>query len=254
MGLVGRAFDGASGAEAPAPLDNGFGTPGGGPLAALERALNDRAVKRERDSFRLLLRVGLLNLIGLALFGVAYSQGWVQEIITADTSGISIMIGVAFLLGLGLAIYRAVRISHELNQVRRYDPLVPSRVRHYLEAIRARNGGSRAISADALKLRMADRLGTIRHIASGLVLLGLIGTVLGFIESLAGVSAESAGSAEAISPMISALVQGMSVALYTTLVGSVLNLWLTANYRLLVSGTVSLVTALIDLGERHARD
>ena len=234
-------------------------SPGGaegvlGPLAALEQALEDRVAARDRLSYRLLLRFALLNLAGFALVGAAAGQGWIDTIVTADTSGLSVAIGGVFLFGLGLAFYRTLRISRELNQVRAYDPIVPSRVRQYFEAIWARNGGSRAISADALKLRLADRLGGVRHIATALVILGLIGTVLGFIEALGGVSANAAGSAEAIAPMVTTLIEGMSVALYTTLVGAVLNLWLMANYRLLASGTVSLITAIIDLGERHARD
>jgi hypothetical protein len=51
--------------------------------------------------------------------------------------------------------------------------------------------------------------------------------------------------------MISTLIGGMSVALYTTLVGAVLNVWLMVNYRLLESGTVRLLAALIERGERH---
>ncbi len=53
--------------------------------------------------------------------------------------------------------------------------------------------------------------------------------------------------------MVSTLIEGMSTALYTTLVGAVLNLWLMANHRLLSSGTVHLITALVEFGERHAR-
>jgi hypothetical protein len=52
--------------------------------------------------------------------------------------------------------------------------------------------------------------------------------------------------------MVSTLITGMSVALYTTLVGSLLNVWLMVNVRLLESGTVKLLTATIELGERHA--
>ena len=58
---------------------------------------------------------------------------------------------------------------------------------------------------------------------------------------------------ETIGPMVSTLITGMSVALYTTLVGSLLNVWLMVNVRLLESGTVQLLTATIELGERHAR-
>ena len=64
---------------------------------------------------------------------------------------------------------------------------------------------------------------------------------------------QTAGDVDAIGPMVTMLIDGMSVALYTTLVGAVLNIWLMVNYRLLESGTVTLLTAIVDLGERHAR-
>jgi adenosylcobinamide amidohydrolase len=53
--------------------------------------------------------------------------------------------------------------------------------------------------------------------------------------------------------MVSTLIRGMSTALYTTLVGSVLNIWLMVDYRLLATGTVKLVTTVTELGERHGR-
>jgi hypothetical protein len=53
--------------------------------------------------------------------------------------------------------------------------------------------------------------------------------------------------------MISTLIAGMSTALYTTLVGSVLNIWLMINYHILAGGTVKLITALFEFGEEHAR-
>ena len=53
--------------------------------------------------------------------------------------------------------------------------------------------------------------------------------------------------------MVSTLISGMSTALYTTLVGSVLNVWLMINYHVLAGGTVRLITALLEFGEEHAR-
>ncbi|MGD9539166.1 MAG: MotA/TolQ/ExbB proton channel family protein [Alphaproteobacteria bacterium] len=240
----------------PAEMTAGDGDPPAalGPIAMLEQALGERRAAHDRLRHRLLLRFVVLNLGGFALVGAAYGQGWIDTILKADGSGLSLLMGALFLFGLGLAAHRAVRISRELNLVRAFDPLFPSRVRQYLDAVRARSGGSRALSAGALKLRLADRLGGVRYIANALVIIGLIGTVLGFIMALGGVTTEGASSAEAIGPMVTTLIEGMSVALYTTLVGAVLNLWLNANHRLLMSGTVSLVAAIIDLGERHARD
>ena len=53
--------------------------------------------------------------------------------------------------------------------------------------------------------------------------------------------------------MISKLILGMSVALYTTLVGAVLNIWLMVCYHVLASGTLRLVTAIVERGELDAR-
>ena len=47
--------------------------------------------------------------------------------------------------------------------------------------------------------------------------------------------------------MVSTMIAGLSTALYTTLVGAVLNVWLMINYRILAGGTVKLITALIEI-------
>ena len=48
------------------------------------------------------------------------------------------------------------------------------------------------------------------------------------------------------------LLHGMAMALFKTLVGSVLNVWLMVNYRLLESGATHLITRLVETGERDA--
>ena len=101
---------------------------------------------------------------------------------------------------------------------------------------------------------MSSRFGSVRHIANTLVLLGLIGTVVGFIIALSAVDVNLAADIDSVGPMISTLIGGMSVALYTTMVGAILNIWLMINYRLLLGGTVNLITSVVELGERYARD
>ncbi len=53
--------------------------------------------------------------------------------------------------------------------------------------------------------------------------------------------------------MVATLISGMSVALYTTLVGAVLYVWLTVNHRILTSGSINLIGAIIELGEARER-
>jgi hypothetical protein len=53
--------------------------------------------------------------------------------------------------------------------------------------------------------------------------------------------------------MVGELISGMSVALYTTLLGAALNLWLMINYHLLGRAAERLVLDLVALGESRAR-
>jgi MotA/TolQ/ExbB proton channel family len=200
--------------------------------------------------YLLLLRFAILNLTGLALLLAAWAQGWVGAVLAADTTGIVALIGCAFALGLGLCGRRIAGVSRELNELASPRPDPRSRAGAYLAAVRGLDPQARANVAGALRLKLAHRGGLVRLFANSLVLLGLIGTVVGFVLALAGVSAEGARDVEAVGPMVAGLVAGMSVALHTTLVGSVLSLWLTLNHRLLETGLVHLFTALVERGER----
>ncbi|MDP6475992.1 MAG: MotA/TolQ/ExbB proton channel family protein [Alphaproteobacteria bacterium] len=224
------------------------------PLAELEKALEGREFSLERHRFLLLLRFLLVNLVGFALLGAAYLQGWVGKALASDSTGMVVLIFGLFVVGLVLCGWKVWRASSELNQIKAFDPLRPSRVGGYLSAIRLRTAESRSITAELLKLKLSNRIGVVRQIANSLVLLGLIGTVVGFIIALSGVDVDLAADVNSVGPMISTLIGGMSVALYTTLVGAVLNIWLMVNYRLLLNGTVNLVTSVVELGERYARD
>ena len=201
--------------------------------------------------YLLALRFGTINLIAFALLGAAWVQGWLTSLVVTDTTHLIAAITGVFIVGLVMCARIALQLSDELNQIRARHPRPASRVAAYLGSIAGRDGQSRAILASTLKLKLASRIGPVRHLANSLVILGLIGTVLGFIIALSGVDPETAADVSSIGPMVSTLIDGMSVALYTTLVGSVLNVWLMLNYRLVESGTVRLLTAIVELGERR---
>jgi hypothetical protein len=118
----------------------------------------------------------------------------------------------------------------------------------------AGDGASRATLAAAMRLRLAQKIAPVRHVAGWLVLLGVVGTILGFIIALyGGVDPDAASSVEAVGPMVAAVLQGIGMAFFKTLTGSVLNLWLMAGYRILEEGSVQLATHLAELGEDAAR-
>jgi hypothetical protein len=203
--------------------------------------------------YLLVLRFAVLNLTGCALVGGIWAQGWLDQMIATDRYHLVKLNVSVFLVGLALCASRIWKLSRELNELGSGRLWAGSRVGQYLLRIRGLEPASRALIAESLKMKFAVRLGHIRHLASTIVLIGLIGTVVGFIIALSGVNGEAASDARAIAPMISTLLFGMAIALYKTLVGSVLNLWLTMNYRLLEAGSVHLVTAAIDRGESDAR-
>ena len=89
-----------------------------------------------------------------------------------------------FVYGLAICALKVLVTSVELNQVRDPRRYPGSRVACYLESLRGRDGQRRAICASTLKLKLASRLASIRHLANSLVMFGLIGTVIGFIIAL----------------------------------------------------------------------
>lgn len=215
-----------------------------------------QAKDRVQDPHRyfLVLRFALLNLVAAALLGVAYIHGLVNMVIEADRTYLSVVIFLVFVGGFGVCARKVWQTSRELNALREYDPAAESSVMRYVTPLLGHDAESRANLAGAVRLRLSHRIAIVRHIANSLVLLGLIGTVLGFIIALSGVDPERAADISAIAPMVSTLIRGMSTALYTTLVGAILNVWLMANHQLLAGGTVKLIAALVELAEDHARD
>ena len=224
---------------------------GPGPLARLADAW--MAGQDAAHRYLLLLRFLLVNLAGTAFLAVAWLQGWIGLLLAADRTRLVSAIGLLFLLGLVWCTQRVLVVSRELNALESgaLDPA--SRVGTYLRDVAGRDAGTRGNLAAILKLKLFARIAPVRHLANSLVLLGLVGTVLGFIIALSGVDPQLASDVSAVGPMISTLIDGMSVALHTTLVGALLNIWLMVAYRILEGGTVRLFTKTVELGERHVR-
>ena len=222
---------------------------GGVPGAMLARIRDGGATPY---SYLLWFRFSIVNMAAAAIVVVAYLQGWIGMVLQADNTGLCLLIFGAFAVGLAFSAQKAFETSRELNCAREFDPPRWSRAARYLEAVSGRNADSRSMMASALKLKLATRIAVVRHIGNSLVVLGLIGTVIGFIIALSGVDPETVGDVKAVGPMVSTLIQGMSVALYTTLVGSVLNIWLMINYQMLAGGTANLIATIVESGESHA--
>jgi hypothetical protein len=77
------------------------------------------------------------------------------------------------------------------------------------------------------------RWNDVEWLATHVVRIGLLGTVIGLIIAFAAAKTGGSTDPNEIKPMISAVVEGMYVSLYATLLGIGTNLWLKINLRLL---------------------
>jgi len=203
--------------------------------------------------YLLIVRFTLFNVVALGFAFIAYMEGLLDGIMEGTIFLMCFLIFLVFLYGLVMCAVKMWRTSVELNDLKTRDPDPDSRAGKYLLELDLKDGESRSIRAQTVRLKLSNRISVVRHTANSLVFLGLVGTVIGFIIALSGVDPKSVSSAEAVAPMVATLIQGMSIALNTTLIGAILYLWLIINHRMLASGTVNLINTIIELGESRVR-
>ena len=199
----------------------------------------------------LVLRFALLNIVASGLLVATYLQGWLDDALSGYTAWLSLAICAVFVFGFLLCALRIWRTNYELNAVQQDEPPRLSRVADYLANVAGRSAESRTIVANLLHSRLTSQIVVVRQTADSLVFFGLVGTVIGFIVALSGVDPETGTRVEEVAPMVATLVAGMSIALYTTLVGAVLHVWLMVNHRLLATGTSQLFNNIVELGEQR---
>jgi hypothetical protein len=79
----------------------------------------------------------------------------------------------------------------------------------------------------------ARRWQDVQWLATHVVRIGLLGTVVGLIIAFSAAGQSGSANPDQIKPLIAAVVNGMYVSLYATLLGIGTNLWLKINLRLL---------------------
>ncbi len=200
--------------------------------------------------YLLILRYSLINLVGLIFLFVLITQGYVTKAIKADITNMVIVILTLFAVGFVLAAYRTFWLSRELNYS--FFKILPnhSLAKEFLQSSKKLDASSRNNLAASLRIKLSSKINYIKFMANTLVILGLIGTVIGFIIALSGVDGSVSSNPEEVSKMVSTLIQGMSVALYTTLVGSICSVWLNICYQIMSTGANNLLSKIIELGEK----
>ena len=205
--------------------------------------------------YLLIFRFALLNAACFGVLGAAWLQGWLDAMLESSARLMCLGVFGVFLVGLVVCTFKIVRTSLELNQVRAGSPAPGSRAAGHFDRFPGGDADDRRLAVELLRFRMTNSVSIVGHIANALVFLGLVGTVIGFIVALSSVEPEAIGSVRQVAPMVSSLIEGMGIALYTTLVGAVLHVWLIVNHRMLATGTLHLYNAIVELDasrHRHA--
>lgn len=154
---------------------------------------------------------------GVALFTGWWLQthGWWRTLVEGDPSGISVGIVVLTVIVTGWCGRRAWQLQIEA------EPGAAWR-RAYAHELRA----TPEVASQLLSERTHGAHETAWWFAAAAIKLGLLGTVVGFIVMATQIGRMPSFDLDQVQNLLKQMTQGMAIALYTTLVGLIANLWL----------------------------
>ncbi|MYB33903.1 MAG: MotA/TolQ/ExbB proton channel family protein [Gammaproteobacteria bacterium] len=209
-----------------------------------------------------------LIISGLVLFGffLLWRYRFIDQVIEADITRLSIIIGAVFLgacVYLGIGAYRLSQMNVRfLDRFQHGDADTTRKaesnaVDEYLDLM-LQPGLENAPHDESMHAWLAEqihkghRLGWF--ISDSLIRLGLVGTVIGFIIMLGSVYDLEGDDVSVLQDLMSSMGGGMQVALYTTLTGISLSLVLGIYCKYLDSGADELVSRVIQHTVRSRRE
>jgi hypothetical protein len=141
-----------------------------------------------------------------------WSTGYLRPVFATDQSRLTFAIAALFAVGWLWAWKEVITVSRALNASKR--------------------DGARPAS-EAVRDKALAKTEWLGSLSEWLVGLGLLGTIVGFSMALSGIDQGTVASANGAQSAVTALMQGMRVALNTTLLGAALALWHEVNVRML---------------------
>lgn len=166
----------------------------------------------ERLAWAWMLMAGLMLFVAWWM----HEQGWWRRLVDGDPSGIS---WVIVLLAVAVTGWCGQRVR--LLQAEARAPAGPWR-----QAYRRELAQGPAEAGQLLAERSHGPHETAWWFAAATIKLGLLGTVVGFIVMAAQLGRSQSFELAEVQQLLQQMTAGMAIALYTTLVGLVANLWL----------------------------
>jgi hypothetical protein len=107
----------------------------------------------------------------------------------------------------------------------------------------------KSLMANSLTTNVFSYISIVNKFIGYLVLLGLLGTVFGVMIAFLGFDLSTVGDISSLASSSVSLVQGVKIALYTTMLGSIYSLWLSLCYHILERFSYTYVQEVIVFGE-----
>tara|TARA_B100000686_G_C16413294_1_gene773339 strand:+ start:145 stop:807 length:663 start_codon:yes stop_codon:yes gene_type:complete len=182
----------------------------------------------------------LVNSFFCLLLYAAFLLGWIQQVFSSDSSYLSYVICMIFFIIWILSIFAALWINKEISYLNSNNG--NGMANDYINLVKNKFAAGKSINydhsllANTFQVKLYLKIKYISYAANLLILLGLIGTVIGFIIAVGGLGDSLAGgqNLSRVQTVLGQIVNGMGVALFTTLLGSIFGgIWLQLHYEIL---------------------
>lgn len=204
--------------------------------------------------------------LSLLAFFLCWFYGLAQRMVTADRTGISLIIVGLYVLSSAHCFWRVTNVSREaaaaeetsrLVRGQSSAPLPEGAVSAHIAEVKQKaslQGGGKIDQSVLLrvlaeKLRGSNAFGAFA--GDALMKLGLFGTIVGFIMMLAPMSGLDTENQAAVKTSMSMMSEGMAVAMYTTLTGLVGSILLKVQYAFVDRATDRIFMDAAALTEVH---
>lgn len=209
-----------------------------------------------------------LLLIGLIFFGIfmAWAANLLPTMLVSDNTRLSVIILIVFFLGCLHCFDRSLFLSRQFNVLKTYGNtalsshmLGNSPINDYLQRPLLASSSLSSCNDEqdismltevlAEKIRGQHQIGSF--ITSGLIKLGLLGTVIGFMLMLGSLDDIKSMDLEQVQTLMQTMTQGMKIALNTTLLGLGSSLLLGLQYLYLDRRADQLIAETIERGQEN---
>lgn len=170
--------------------------------------------KKLRDNEFLCIWV-IWNGLFLALLTVLTVLGWTIPIINADKTFLSHVIVGVFLIGWGFSVNRAIWIVQAHRNIETF------RRTYKTHAVNSRDD-----ARESIQTFLSEKLSVLEYLPRVLVNLGLVGTVVGIMIGVSGVSADMVNDLSKATEALNIMLHGLGIGFTATLIGSAGALWI----------------------------